>query len=527
MRSGDNEVDIAMDLSKLMRTVVHLRPTQVWYQLCNRLRKLTYKRCCISAKERHHLVVYPIARNISLTQNGCFHFIQSEHEFSGWNDATRGMLWAYNQNYFDWLNQPSMDYATGAYWIDKFIEEIDGNRVGLDPYPIALRCINWIKFISRYCTNVPEETRRRWDDSMYSQYCLLGKKLEYHLLGNHLLEDAFSLYIGALYFQDSRMYKKAARLLLCELREQILPDGAHYEQSAMYHCILLDRLLDCLNMASKVDMAAREYPMLQRYASMMLGHLDSIIYEDGTLPLMNDAAYDIAPSPADIFDYAHRLEIDWKSLPMRECGYRKLKNERMEALVDVGNITASYQPGHSHADTFNFELRIDGVPFIVDTGISTYDKTPRRQYERSTAAHNTVEVDGKDSSEVWGGFRVGRRAHVQVLEDREGSVTACHDGYGKNKHTRTFRMEKQEFCIIDELASPCTAVAYLHLAPGVEPEVQEKHRVETAEAVILLDENDDIVLSQEKVSTRYNSFAENIVVKIGFRKKLKIQIILK
>ena len=81
---------------------------------------------------------------------------------------------------------------------------------------------------------------------------------------------------------------------------------------------------------------------------------------------------------------------------MKECGYRKLCSTHLEAVVDVGNITATYQPGHSHADTFNYELRIDCRPFVVDTGISTYNKTARRQYERSTSAHNTVTVGNKD-----------------------------------------------------------------------------------------------------------------------------------
>ena len=100
----------------------------------------------------------------------------------------------------------------------------------------------------------------------------------------------------------------------------------------------------------------------------------------------------------------------------------------LEAVVDVGNITATYQPGHSHADTFNYELRIDCRPFVVDTGISTYNKTARRQYERSTSAHNTVTVGNKDSSEVWGGFRMGKRAKVRVLSDTENEIMAEHDG---------------------------------------------------------------------------------------------------
>ncbi len=66
-------------------------------------------------------------------------------------------------------------------------------------------------------------------------------------MGNHLLEDAYSLFIAALYFKDDKFYRKSKKMLWQELKEQILPDGAHYEQSPMYHCILLDRLLDCYN----------------------------------------------------------------------------------------------------------------------------------------------------------------------------------------------------------------------------------------------------------------------------------------
>ena len=47
-----------------------------------------------------------------------------------------------------------------------------------------------------------------------------------------------------------KMARKAARLLKRELKREILRDGAHYEQSPMYHCILLDRLLDCINYTS-------------------------------------------------------------------------------------------------------------------------------------------------------------------------------------------------------------------------------------------------------------------------------------
>ena len=418
-----------MKYGVLFRTIRYLRFPQVFYQVKYRLIKPAYKVYVAPKGNIPQLKTGPIEKARCL-EGGKFTFLNLEHQFAGWNFTDNGMLWAYNQNYFDWINQEGIAPQECCYWIDKFIEKLPTNRIGLDPYPIALRSINWVKFFCRY----PDYATKQRLDSLYSQLRLLEKKLEYHLLGNHLLEDAYALYIGAVFFNDERLLKKAEKLLLSQLKEQILPDGAHYEQSPMYHCILLDRLLDCINI--------RKTDALVKYATQMLGHLESMVWEEGDIPMLNDSAYEIAPTAPAIFDYAKRLDIKWSPIPMKECGYRKLQSEHLEAIVDVGNITAAYQPGHTHADTFNYELRVDGTSFVVDTGISTYNKTERRQLERSTIAHNTVSVNGGNSSEVWGGFRVGRRATVSdvrsLTDDGRGSVEACHNGFGKKCWRKLF-----------------------------------------------------------------------------------------
>ena len=71
-----------------------------------------------------------------------------------------------------------MTAAEGVRWIDRFIADMPTNRVGLDPYPIALRAINWVKFFSRF----PMESTAERRDSLYSQLRLLERKLEYHCL---------------------------------------------------------------------------------------------------------------------------------------------------------------------------------------------------------------------------------------------------------------------------------------------------------------------------------------------------------
>ena len=68
-----------------------------------------------------------------------------------------------------------------------------------------------------------------------------------------------------------------------------------------------------------------------------------------------------------------------------------------------------------------------------------------RDYVRSTAAHNTVRVDEVDQSEMWGAFRVARRARPREanirLEAGEIVFSGAHDGYqrlqGRVTHHRT------------------------------------------------------------------------------------------
>ena len=354
------------------------------------------------------MLTSPIAKPRCYDGEGRFTFLNIASTFRDWNMDDYGPLWTYNLNYMDWLEQEGISEEECLRWIDQFVEEQPTNHAGLAPYPVALRIINWAKFFSKH----PDNLNRRRRDSMYAQTMLLSRSLEYHLLGNHLLEDAYALFIASLFFGDDRLLRKAEALLIGQLKEQILPDGAHYEQSPMYHCIMLDRLLDCINFAkgtahsssvisrlsSGADHLSAIISHLSFSAAQMLGHLASIIWKDGSIPLFNDSALGIAPTPEELFDYATRLGLSWTVIPLHECGYRRLAMGGMEAIVDVGNIMASYQPGHSHADTFSYELRMGGQPLIVDTGISTYNKNERRQYERGTAAHNTVTLNSKSSN---------------------------------------------------------------------------------------------------------------------------------
>lgn len=510
-----------MQLRLLYETIRYLKPRQLFFQIWDRIYKPKLK----WEKAPMHQEGLKIVDTISKPEcykNGLFFFLNITDVFRGWNDTSHGMLWTYNLNYMDWLGQDSINSEEGEKWIDRFIEDLPGNRVGLEPYPTTLRINNWIKYLVRY----PECVTIERLNALYSQAILLGKKLELKLMGNHLLEDAFSLYIASIYFGDDQLYKKAAKLLRGQLKEQILPDGAHFEQSPMYHCILLDRLLDCFNISLNTDDEDfRDF--LKEIAIKMLGHLESIIWENGSIPLLNDSAYDIAPTAEQIFDYARRLGLKWEAIPMRECGYRKMKKGAFEVIVDVGNMTASYQPAHSHADTFNYELRVNGQPYIVDTGISTYEDNGDRRYERSTKAHNTVSVNDQDSSHVWKAFRVGKRAKVNLIKDTPDVIIAEHDGYGKNcMHQRKFYWEDNGFSIEDTISTNEETISYIHLAPEVKGSIDDNNTlfVYMNDRPVSVVGATNIEIQKQKVSTRYHQKEEIDVFAISFKGHLKYTI---
>lgn len=512
-----------MIIVKLFNTLKYLHFIQIYYRLFYfaraRWRKLSGFRYPLAlSSDPSELILQPsIASEVS-RQEERFTFLNLSHAFEkgiDWNYAAYGKLWTYNLTYFDFLNQPGMSRDEGLELIYDFIAQGNLLKDGREPFPVSLRGINWIKFLALHKVRDQEI-----DDSLYAQYAMLMDNLEYHLLGNHLLENGFSLLFGAYYFRDEKLYEKAREILEAELDEQILSDGAHFELSPMYHQIMLYRLLDCINLVQnnpwKQDGLLK---LLENTAARMLGWLNAITYRNGDIPLLNDSANNIAPSSEELFEYAHNLKLFIQHSTLSESGYRKITKPRYECVIDVGPIGPDYIPGHAHADTFNFELFRDRSPFIVDTGLGTYETGERRDAERGTAAHNTVVVEGKNSSEVWGGFRVADRARIVELIEEGDTLTATHDGYRKLGvlHTRTWRFEEERIVIEDRISRPCRAVARLHFHPGVTEEMIQKHiKLNTQHPT----------LNTYDYSPEFNKTQKAVVMEIPFTQELKVEITL-
>jgi len=441
----------------------------------------------------------------SYLDNNTFDFLNIKYKFKediDWNYRDYGKLWTYNLNYFDFLNQKDIAADTGIALIENYINADRLLEDGKEPYPTSLRTINWIKFLSK--NNI---SNLSINQSLYDQYQTLLHNLEYHLLGNHLLENAFALFFGSFYFKDEILAKKAELLLKAELAEQLLDDGAHFELSPMYHQIILHRLLDCIQL-SQLNHEYVNHSLLiflQEKAIKMLSWLQTITFANGDIPMVNDSAFNIAVTSEQLFAYAKQLNLQWTESQLSGSGYRKFSNENYEAFMDVGQLAVSYQPGHAHADTFSFVLYVESQPIIVDPGLSTYEINDKRKRERSTAYHNTVTVAESNSSQVWSGFRVAKRAKVNLIVDNESKIAASHNGFPNSKHTRTFSINEDVININDEVLNSNHAKAYFHFHPNCKLNYDEKTKSIFVNNIEIIFSNDTTIrLEDYKFAKGFN-----------------------
>ena len=392
-----------MHIGRLFRTVRHLKPIQLWFQVWRRIQR--------------RFDPHPKCADGELPE---FTFLNVTAKPKGWNDESLELLWRYNLHYFEWLNtarrgildtpQKSMPVGRDApiappvlltRWID---ENPRGSFPGWEPYPTSLRIVNWVKWMANPSASLRLCEKEKIVSSLKVQASWLWGHLEYHLLANHLLANAKSLVFAGKYLVRRDWYEKGMSIFRRELPEQTCGDGVNFERSPMYHAIIFEDMLDLAEYTGE--------PIFKEYAAKMAEGMKLLTGPDGKIAKFNDATDGIAKEPRELLARAVRLGIMvGRDVSIAPPGSGFLRREAGDwtLLAKCGDIGPSYQPGHAHADTWSFELWRGERKLVGDTGCSTYVPGPIRNYERSTRAHNTVVVDGCDSSEVWASHRVGRR----------------------------------------------------------------------------------------------------------------------
>ena len=401
---------------------------------------------------------------------------------------------------------------------------------------IGIRAISWLwtLFLLLPSPHLDDASAQRIGDSLFAQLEHVHRYTsQFSSPNTHLIGEAAALFIGGVVFRDRKRsaawMRQGAALLVREADRQILEDGAHADLAACYHCYALDFYLQALVLAEPNHFRFPE--RMRRKVDGMLNFVMHLATPIGTIPLLGDddggralalqqrnygSFNDALGLGAVLFqrtDFKHRAgdfceetfwllgKRAWESFGLMESappaetqavfksagcaiqrsGWGPLDSQLVFDTGGLGMLTG----GHSHADALSLVLFSHGRELLVDPGTCVYNGAPEwRSYFRSTRAHNTVAIDGRDQAETGGTFRWKTRLSTRMLCDpsfpRE-YLEAEQDGYARLPHgvihrRRLLNIPGEYWIVVDDFhgsgeksSGQHTFDFHYHLAAGVDP----------------------------------------------------------
>jgi uncharacterized heparinase superfamily protein len=394
----------------------------------------------------------------------------------------------------------------------------------------AMRVLSWTWFFHVFARS------RSWADqefrsSFLRTLYLHGEFTERYLErsdvnGNHFTADAVAMVFAGLFFgkgvAPSRWSEDGWRLLCEELPLQVFPDGVDFEGSIPYHRLVLELFF----LAARYREACG-LPVPDAYRSRIANMARfTLAYTrpDGSTPLLGDAddaralpfggqalgdhrylvglvgvhwsipelMDGFSGSPAEVFwtlgaRAAASLRRAGNLLPIRSAafpggGIFVMRNDRDHVCIDCGPVGLAGRGGHGHNDCLSFEAALDGTHLISDCGAYVYTASAEeRNRFRSTASHNTPQIDGEEINRFVGWDHLWTLHNDAVPEVRQwlpgldsDLFVGTHAGYERLDGIRSVRTivldhESHALSVIDECeGSGAHAVCVpVHLAAGV------------------------------------------------------------
>lgn len=367
---------------------------------------------------------------------------------------------------------------------------------------------------------------------------LQGRHIEqylskYYSPNTHLTGEGLGLYyLGTQlpFFERAEDWRKLGDdILTTEIEKQILPDGVYFEQSTWYqrytvdffsHFVVLrslsgesangkidDRLQRAFNFLAHITMpdgrtpligdddGGRLLPFTNAEADDFRGSLavGAAIFGRGDLKYVTTQASEevfwlLGVEGIDIYNALDDAEPPQASAEYAYGGYCVMRDGYDETdnylIVDCGEVGA-LSGAHGHADALSFAMAIQGKTLFVDPGTYTYHESREaRDHFRSSAAHNTVTIDGRSSSEPGSTFGWKTRAECErknwITEERFDFFEGSQAGYERlvngATHTRSILFLKGDYWIMRDLVQTTGQHDFalnFHYNPEIDPEISE------------------------------------------------------
>jgi heparinase II/III-like protein len=401
---------------------------------------------------------------------------------------------------------------------------------------IAFRSISWIWGLYFFRNSAALTPQLFWQ-ALKILY-LNARHIETYLStyfspNTHLTGEALGLYyLGTIFpeFSDASRWRSTGKeILLEQLPLHVKSDGVYFEQSSYYHRYTTDFYLHFLLLAGLNNDPLPD--LVNDKLEKLLDHLMYITRPDGTMPLFGDddggrlmifdpgerkndcrstlavgaVVFDrpdykfVAGNPVkDILWLCGPNDLNWfeamkstqpprQSVAFPEGGYYIMRDgwtpDANYLLFDCGPHGV-FNCGHAHADALAFDLAANGRTLLVDPGTFSYTgSSEARDWFRSSAAHNTLTLDGESSSVPAGPFSWTSVAKIEctawLSRDQFDFVSGRHDGYQRfatpATHSRSILFLKQNYWVVlDEVESNGNHTAELrfHFDAGANPLIE-------------------------------------------------------
>lgn len=300
---------------------------------------------------------------------------------------------------------------------------------------------------------------------------------------NHLVAEMVGLLAASTAFPafeaSGRWVRLARATLAREAERQTFPDGMNREMAAGYHVFALELFLvaGCEADAAGAPLGDGYWRTVCAMADALAATVDTGLStarqgdgDDGRALVLDGPGLQAAPAVLEACARVVAPAAWWPRLPMQGVGafllggiarrrdpspgrpaakpnafhgagvtilrHGPAGGNEIWCRVDHGPHGYLATAAHAHADALSFELRLDGRPVLVDPGTYCYHgEGAWRDYFRSTVAHNTLELYGRDQARHGGPFLWLTRPSGVLLacDGLDGgdtaTVEAAHDGY--------------------------------------------------------------------------------------------------
>jgi uncharacterized heparinase superfamily protein len=244
----------------------------------------------------------------------------------------------------------------------------------------------------------------------------------------------------------------ARDVLLHELDTQVFPDGASREQSFGYHRFVTE-LFELAAIVDRKRGAGFPHAAIDRIARMR--EFAHAMGAGGPAPRYgDDDDGHVLGDGLHVWDRTAPHPDVLASQAFTDAGHYLLQagaaGERVSVHVRCGPFGLGRLAAHAHADELSVTLRLFGDEVLVDPGTYDYFRDAEwRRYFRSTAAHNTVSVDGCDQADMAGAFLWDRHPSARLCtwdpSCAGGTAVAQHLGYTRLDdpvvHTRAVELD--------------------------------------------------------------------------------------